>query len=164
MIKNSDFFFVVNYLSKLSEKLFHSVVLEAQKLSFNIKSNSFLSLNFIMYTFPAAAYGELCDNDHKKNGKFIWQEDLKSCSNYLKFVIFFKNDINLIKWYTCVKKHATCIIWAPNFSFSLCYSIEEMKQINERYVNALIYSLSFIQYPKIHSVHLFIDFPSFLSR
>lgn len=71
MIKNSDFFFVVNYLSKLSEKLFHSVVLEAQKLSFNIKSNSFLSLNFIMYTFPAAAYGELCDNDHKKNGKFI---------------------------------------------------------------------------------------------
>lgn len=69
--------------------------------------------------------------------------------------IFFLNDINLIKWYTCVKKHATCIIWAPNFSFSLCYSIEEMKQINERYVHALIYSLSFIQYPKIHSVHLF---------
>lgn len=63
-----------------------------------------------------------------------------------------------------MKKHATCIIWAPNFSFSLCYSIEEMKQINERYVNALIYSLSFIQYPKIHSLHLFllrvIDFPS----
>lgn len=65
---------------------------------------------------------------------------------------FFLNDINLIKWYTCVKKHATCIIWAPNFSFSLCYSIEEMKQINERYVhvNALIYSLynirKFIRY------------------
>lgn len=65
---------------------------------------------------------------------------------------FFLNDINLIKWYTCVKKHATCIIWGPNFSFSLCYSIEEMKQINERYVhvNALIYSLynirKFIRY------------------
>lgn len=60
-----------------------------------------------MYTFLAAAYGDGCNDDHKKNGKLIWQEDLKSFSNCLKICIFFEwqefNKEGRYQWYNCVK-------------------------------------------------------------